>query len=285
MNTFIIVNYNDYPSTIHLLNNIKEYDCIKKIVVVDNSSTDASFVNLKKYESKKIDIIRTNSNKGYCYAINFSIRYLVEMYDKCKVIISNADIIIKQEADLITLYSDLDNCSMVGPVINEHGAISRGWKVPSPALDILMNLVVIHRYFRHKYMFYPDSYYNDSLIPVETVSGCFFGVTTDAIRKIGFLDENLFLYYEENVLGYKLKKEGLKTVIDNRVEIIHNHSVSIDKNLSKIKKYKQLKKSQYYFQTRYNHATILDKILLWLTNKLSLIILFFVYLIKDILKG
>ena len=40
---FLVVNYNDYKTTIQLLNNIKEFKSLNKILVVDNNSTDNSF--------------------------------------------------------------------------------------------------------------------------------------------------------------------------------------------------------------------------------------------------
>ena len=49
---FLIVNYNDYKTTIQLLNNIKEFQSLDKIVVVDNNSTDNSFDEIKKYIKK-----------------------------------------------------------------------------------------------------------------------------------------------------------------------------------------------------------------------------------------
>jgi len=39
---FIIINYNDFDSTKKLIDNIKNYSVIDKIIVVDNNSTDDS---------------------------------------------------------------------------------------------------------------------------------------------------------------------------------------------------------------------------------------------------
>ena len=54
---FVIVNYNDYPMTKRLLENIKDYKCLSKIVVVDNHYTDDSVIKLQKHENKKIKIL------------------------------------------------------------------------------------------------------------------------------------------------------------------------------------------------------------------------------------
>ena len=42
----IILNYNDSENTIQMLNQIKDYSCLSKIVVVDNCSTDDSLEKL-----------------------------------------------------------------------------------------------------------------------------------------------------------------------------------------------------------------------------------------------
>ena len=45
---FIIINYNDYPKTKRLLDNIKDYKVIDHIYIVDNNSNDNSYDKLNK---------------------------------------------------------------------------------------------------------------------------------------------------------------------------------------------------------------------------------------------
>ena len=54
----VIVNYNDFKMTSRLLNNVKNYKCLAKIIVVDNNSSDDSFDKLKEFESNRITIIK-----------------------------------------------------------------------------------------------------------------------------------------------------------------------------------------------------------------------------------
>lgn len=281
MNTLLIVNYNDYESTSKLIDNVKNYKVLDLILVVDNKSKDDSYEKLLKLENKKIKVICSEENKGYGYAINYGAKYIIKNYKKSNLIVSNADIIVKSEKDLKVLIKDLDDYKLVGPVINTHGEISRGWKIPSPMLEVGLNLIYFHKLFEKKYMYYKDSYYDKDIVDVDTVSGCFFLINTDTLKEVKFFDENVFLYYEENILGRKIKD---KKVIDNRVEIIHNHSVTIDKNMKKIGKYKALKKSQRYFEKYYNNANIFELFLLFITNKLSLLIYSIIYSIKDLIK-
>src|SRR5574344_1539690 len=275
-NVLLNINFNDYPSTLHLIKNVLDYKVLDSIIVVDNCSTDDSYNKLNKIDG--VTTIKTDSNKGYSYAINYGAKYAIKKYKDCNIIVSNADIIIDSEDDIKSLINVLDNdeVGVVAPVINEHGFISRGWKQPSPLIDSLLNIVFIHRFLRKKLLMYNQYKYELDTTEVEIMSGCFFIIKSTVLKEINFLDENVFLYYEENIIGKKLENINKKILIDNKVEIIHNHSVSINKSLSRIKKYKQLKKSQYYFQTVYNKANIFEGILLLLTNKLTLIILYIV---------
>lgn len=52
-NCFLIVNYNDFKSTKHLIDNIKNYSCIDEIVVVDNYSREDQIELLTTMEEKK----------------------------------------------------------------------------------------------------------------------------------------------------------------------------------------------------------------------------------------
>ena len=283
---FLIVNYNDYKTTIQLLNNIKEFQSLDKIVVVDNNSTDNSFNEIKKYikknkKDKFIDIIKNFENKGYGSGVNYGAKYLKKTLGDCYIVVSNADIIIYSDEDISKLISTFDSdTAVVAPIIKEHTGISRGWKVPTPFQDSLLNIIYIHKYLKPKLLFYKNEYYSEKNIQVDAVSGCFFIINSKYLEQINYFDENIFLYYEENTLAQKLKKIKKKTIINTRVEVFHNHSVTIDKNINKLKKYKILKKSQMYFQKKYNNANILEQILLFTTSKITLLLLSIIYTIK-----
>lgn len=282
----IIVNYNDFTSTEKLINNIKDYRVIDKIVVVDNHSSDDSPQKLKKLKLPKLKVIINEENKGYSYAINTGAKYLIDEYKECNIIISNADVIIEKEEDIETLIKLLHrkNVGIVAPTILERGTKNRGWKNPTPKQEIVLNLAYIHRFFRKKYLYYDDDYYQGDFSIVDVLSGCFFLIQSKTLQAVNYLDDHVFLYYEENILAKKLQVKKKINLISNKVTIIHNHSVTIDKSLKKIKKYKAQKKSQYYFEVEYNNASLLERMLLKLTAWLSQIILSIGYFIQDLLR-
>lgn len=282
----IIVNYNDFTSTEKLINNIKDYRVIDKIVVVDNHSSDDSPQKLKKLKLPKLKVIINEENKGYSYAINTGAKYLIDEYKECNIIISNADVIIKKEEDIETLIKLLHrkNVGIVAPTILERGTKNRGWKNPTPKQEIILNIAYIHRFFRKKYLYYDDDYYQGDFSIVDVLSGCFFLIQSKTLQAVNYLDDHVFLYYEENILAKKLQVKKKINLISNKVTIIHNHSVTIDKSLKRIKKYKAQKKSQYYFEVEYNNASLLERMLLKLTAWLSQIILSIGYFIQDLLR-
>ena len=278
---FLIINYNDSITTIRLIDNIKNYECLDKILVVDNNSTDDSYNEIQKICNRKIEIVKNIANKGYGSGINFGVKCLTNLYKKCHIIISNPDIEINSEEDIIKLLSSFDDdTAVVAPIIKEHTGLNRGWRIPTPLQDCLLNIIYIHKYLRPKLLFYEDKYYKKNIVSVEAISGCFFIIDSDVLGQIDYFDENMFLYYEENVLATKLKAINKLTKINTKVSVFHNHSVTIDKNINKIKKYKELKKSQMYFQKKYNSANVFEVALLFITNKLTLLLLSVVYLFK-----
>lgn len=271
----VIINYNDYKTTSFLLDSIKDYKCLDLIVVVDNKSTDDSLKYLKKYENNIIKIIEAEENKGYAAGLNIGAKEVIKKLKNCNIIFSNSDVIINKEEDLEKLSKDIGKHSIavVGPTIVENRSLNRGWMLPTIKDEIKFNLPLVSRKYR-KEILYDDEHYNEDLSIVGVVSGCFFCVSGKVLEEVDYFDEATFLYYEEQILSKKLEEKDYQVAVDNNVVIIHNHSVTIDKNINRVNKYKELKKSQRYFVKEYLQAT--EKELKWLdfTNKLSLVILY-----------
>ena len=286
----VIVNYNDYKTTIELINNVRDYKCLNSIVIVDNCSTDNSYQELQKYKSKKIVILEADENKGYASGLNIGAKYLNDKYKDCNIIFSNSDIIINKNDDLQKLSDDIkDDIAVVGPTIVQKNEISgenelsRGWMLPTIKDEIKFNLPYISRKYR-KDILYHEDYYKDDLSLVGVVSGCIFCVSGKILEEIGYFDENTFLYYEEQILSKKLSNIGKQVVVDNNVVVIHNHSVTVDKNVKRINKYKIMKTSQKYYVKEYLHATDKELKKLEFTKNLSLILLYIRCFFKGGLK-
>ena len=71
-------------------------------------------------------------------------------------------------------------------------------------------------------------------------------------KKCGFFDENVFLFYEEDILATKIKNIGYDIYSLNNIKFVHFESNTIDKVFSYFKKTKELQKSKMYYQKVYN---------------------------------
>ena len=281
-NYFIIVNYNDYDNTYKLINNIKNYKVIEKIVVVDNASTDTSVEMLKKLKIKNFLLLELNQNNGYGAAINYACNYLINNNKKGNAIISNPDVRIEKEEDIEKLTKNINKEIVIAaPIINTYGVLSTGWRIPNIKESIISNLPFFgHHYLEKKILNNKNHFNNKNIMFSEAVSGCFFVIDLNALYNNKF-DENLFLYYEENTIAYKLKKQGLKSVIDGNVMVYHDHSKTIDKNINEYKKLSILKESQYYF---YKNIVKSNKFFLFLL-KIQINIILFIKKLKVGIKN
>lgn len=277
----VILNYNDYEETSNFIDQIKGYKVLDEIVVVDNSSTDNSFNKLRKLKDKKISVIKTDSNNGYASGNNYGVKYLEDRVDY--IIISNPDITVSEDT-IKKLKTDMDeneNMAIVAPVINQLGEKIRGWRLPNYLDELLSNINFFHKKAKEK-LKYDESRYQDEFARVEAVSGCFFMIRRDVLNMVGNFDESTFLYYEENILGVKLKNINRKTFIDNTVSVDHNLSVTVDKSFNSINKYKMLKDSQKYYVKYYLKTNIFGIILLRMVYGISLAIAYTIVFFKNL---
>lgn len=96
----IILNYNSKKDTIRYVNEIKSYECLNTIVVVDNNSTNSGeFEDLEQLKSDNIYVIKSDKNGGYSYGNNFGMTFLETLnqnYDY--IVISNPDVEVEEDA-------------------------------------------------------------------------------------------------------------------------------------------------------------------------------------------
>lgn len=258
----IIVNYNDAEETVKYVKKITEYENIDRIVIVDNLSTEPNTLDLlKSVENEKVVILQSNKNGGYSYGNNYGIKYLEQQGEKYDyLIISNPDIEVEESAIsrcLEVLRSD-EKLAIAAPRMydsNDKPIRRSSWKMRTFGLDVIHSTRVLELIFYKKLRNgeYKESEYSNDLLEVEAISGAFFVVKYDILKEIGMFDENVFLFYEEDILAKKLKEKGYKTISVNDVKFIHYESQTIGKTLSYYNKMKQLYKSKMYYHKKYNN--------------------------------
>lgn len=285
----IVLNYNSFKLTIEnvniILNSNKWMDGLLNIVIVDNCSTDDSFSYLTEYykDCDEVHVVQTEYNSGYANGNNYGIQYAIKTMENIKYItIMNPDAICCEENLLIKMAKALDtdnHIAWIAPVMIEPDSgdycikmYNNGWKVPTYFDIVIKNIPFMKRVFRwndrYKKVVLSD---NLELAYVDVVHGSFFMIRADVLEKIGFFDNNTFLYYEENILAQKLLAQGYSAAILLKSSYVHQH------DMSKIKKEAQKNKDRIMKQsTIYYVETILKK------GKLSQWFLRFVWFINRI---
>ena len=272
----VILNYNDSENTIKMIEQIKDYKCFSKIVIVDNCSTDDSVEKITPYIRNHIVLLEAKKNKGYASGNNIGLKYLDKETNCELVIISNPDVLVEESVinEMILDMKKNKDISFLGPKILEYGRITKGWKLPNYFTELLSTVNLLHR-FSFQFQKYPDDYYQEKLCKVEVLHGCFFMARLSSFKKIHYFDPNTFLYYEENIIAHKARDKGLFSFVDTSLSVNHLGSQSVKKNLQKVKKYKVIKKSMFYYEKEYNHLNIFGMVLLKIFYYISL---FFAYL-------
>lgn len=280
----IIVNYNDVDDTEKYVNTITKYECINRIVVVDNKSTaTGTFETLKKLESEKVKVIQSEKNGGYNYGNNFGIRYLESLKEEYDYyIISNPDISVSEEAIKHCL-EVIENDSQIGVIAprmfnKDNNPIRRSsWKMRTFGLDVIHSTRVLELIF-YKVLRngeYSNKEYETEKLEVEAISGAFFIIKSNVLKEIDMFDENVFLFYEEDILAKKLVEKNYKTISLNTEKFIHYESQTIGKTFNYYKKMRQLFVSKMYYHKNYNKINLLQIVTYHILNicrKLELLI-------------
>lgn len=271
----IIVNYNDVDDTEKYVNTITKYDVINRIVVVDNQSTTAgTFETLKKLESEKVKVIQAEKNGGYNYGNNFGIRYLQNLNEEYDYyIISNPDISVTENAIKHCL-EIAENDSKIGVIAprmfnKDNNPIRRSsWKMRTFWLDVVHSTRVLEMIF-YKILRngeYSKEDYENEILEVEAISGAFFVIRTQVLNEISLFDEDVFLFYEEDILAKQIVEKKYKVISLNSEKFIHYESQTIGKTFNYYKKMKQLFISKMYYHKKYNRINILQKFVFHILN-------------------
>lgn len=257
----LILNYKSYQDTITYTYNILNQKNINvEVLIVDNKSENLSFENLSKefVNNSKVIVIESERNGGYAYGNNFGLKY-IEKEDYDYIAISNNDIIIDNDLllyQLIEKYSSLNKPAFLSPIQTNKGIpYSPAWKLPSIQSDMFSNIPILNKFYKKLNSYDLNSKKNT--IPVDVLPGSFYLFKKEVIYNLGLLDESTFLYGEERILAYKIKKMNLQNYLDLDLSYEHEQSKTISSNLSKLKMIKLSHESSIYYHEHYKKSSIL----------------------------
>lgn len=208
----IIVSYNVKHYLEQCLLSLKRAvgDIETEVFVVDNHSRDGSVEYLSE-RFPEVNFIASNHNLGFSRANNMAIRQCVGEY----VLLLNPDTIVA-EGTISQVLEFMDGHPKAGGVgvkmLKTDGvaAMESRRGLPTPMTSFYKMSGLCNRYpesrrFGRYYMSYLSW---DKPVQIEVISGAFFMLRHEALRKAGLLDEDFFMYGEDIDLSYRLLKAG-----------------------------------------------------------------------------
>ena len=289
----IVVNFNDEEDTLKYVKEITEYNVVDKIVVVDNNSTTPNcFEKLQTLKSDKVDVIKSDKNGGYSYGNNFGIKYLEDKgLEFDYYAISNPDIEISEDAFIksIQFLDEEPTAGIVAPkMLNKDNQRIRrsSWKTRTFGRDVVHSSRILellcYPVLRHGE--YTEKDYDKDVLKVDCISGAFFIIRKSVYKKINGFDENVFLFYEEDILSKQLEEKGYLIYSLNNISFKHFESRTIGKSFSYYKKIKEMYISKMYYHKTYANINIFQILIFKLLRVIRIIELLFEIPIRKILN-
>lgn len=212
-------------------NDISEINqCIHAIT---NSSINLKIYLIDNSENEKLNVfsrvlnliyIKTSHNVGFGAGHNIAINDSIKNNFKYHFII-NPDITFDSEVmkEMINYMSLSENVGAMMPkVLNSDGTIQYNQKLlPTP-------FTIIFKKFNLNYIIRNNNLYNDlhdfedQILNVPTLSGCFLLFDLSKLKKVGLFDEKFFLYFEDWDISRRIHLY-FNTIYYPKVYVTHKH--------------------------------------------------------------
>lgn len=214
----ILVTFNTTKDTLECLNSLQEIKTTgfkHSIIIVDNASKEP-FVLPKKFLDADIEVIRSESNKGFTGGNNMGIYYAIEKYNSDYVLLLNNDTTVDPNflKEMVRMAQDDANIGMVGSKIyftkgNEYHADSYTKEEIGKVLwyaggSIDWNHIAAF----HRGVDEVDRGQFDTQSESDFVTGCSMLVKREVLEKIGTFDKRFFLYFEDVDWSLRAQKAG-----------------------------------------------------------------------------
>ncbi len=200
---------------------------IRKIVVVDNASTDGSAFNLPS-QTLPLEVVHNSTNRGFAAACNQGAR----CSDADFILFLNPDTALEPDSLSVPLrfMCDSENSS-VGissiQLVDDEGRVSRSCsRFPTP-WRLWLQILGLDRFYPSSTQKMHEWDHRDTR-SVDQVIGAFFLIRRSLFDSLGGFDERFFVYFEEVDLSFRARKQGFSSYFLTDARAFHKGGGSTD---------------------------------------------------------
>lgn len=262
----IILNYNssfDCRKCVSFLQKQKNVEL--EIIIVDNCSAKEDVVQIELLCAEQdVTLLKSETNKGYSAGNNVGLRYAANKgYDYALVI--NPDMELHDDDYIESLankfLSDKSIAVVGSDILNNEGQHQNPQRELTFNEEFFWFFELIKKKLAKSLPYTVD--YKQSTY-CHKLSGCCFMISLSFLEKVGFLDENTFLYCEEAILGKQVDSQNMQMYYMADKQAIHMHIKSAKGNA--LNRWKQFFKSRRYYTKKHSGYGFIKKQLLILSS-------------------
>lgn len=269
--SIIIINWMNWKDTIECLESILKVNYTNyNIIIIDNCSKNDSIEKIKEWHTsrnleivelqednlnsndnsihKKLILIKNKENYGFAKGNNIGIKFALKFFKPDYILLLNNDTVVDKDflSELVK-FAEENNADIVGPkiyyydfngkknVISFIGERIVPWKACGERLGAGEE----------------DRGQYDRPIEVDRVEGSCMLIRSKVFEKIGFLDEDYFLFFEETDFCIRAKRAGFKIMYCPTAKIWHKVGGSTGK-INPIRTYNFAKSRVLFIKKNFN---------------------------------
>ncbi|MCL6285261.1 glycosyltransferase [Ruegeria sp. 2012CJ41-6] len=223
-----------------------DVDALSALVVVDNASTDGTMAWLDGQTDPRLDVLRSQINRGGAGGFEWGMRHAMERYDPDWLMITDDD--GRPEPDALTTFHRLDLSrwdALAAAVYFPSGEICEMNRPSRNPFWHWREFLGAARRGRNGFHI-PHSAYEGDLRPIDVTSFVGFFVSRAAIARVGYPDGRLFIYGDDGIYTLGLSKAGGRIAFAPQIRFEHDFTTFAGSGLAKGQRFNPLWKVYYH---------------------------------------
>lgn len=197
----IVLNWNGFDESVKCIDSLLDSNYSNlKILIVDNASTDDS-VSLLTSKYPKIKLIKSNINGGYASGMNLGTHEALKLGAEFLLYVNNDIIVTKNFLEpMIKIALVEKKIGMISPkVLYQHD--------PSKIYCAGGELSLLRCVGLAKYQGKSADKFGLVSRNISIAEGCFIFIRKEVFEKIGYMNENFFMYFEDAEFAERVRTQ------------------------------------------------------------------------------